>query len=109
MTDFEQLRVDFEVAERAALERVLGGRMTQTNRVLALLYRRGQIGVTPMDFMPPTCDGGPSIMRLAPRILELRNQGFVITTDKTGGYATYRLRPGVLSAEDAAQSAGDAT
>jgi hypothetical protein len=49
---------------------------TQTERVLRLLERRGPHGVTAVDFqLPDIADGGKPILRVAARILELRDQG----------------------------------
>lgn len=55
--------------------------MTQADRVLAALTRAGSHGITQTDFIRyPTLDGGPPITRLAARIEELRDSGFVITS-----------------------------
>lgn len=62
---------------------------SQTDRVLEAL-RRGPVG--PVNFLPPVCDGGSPILRLAPRILELRERGHKITVSKADdGTAVYRL------------------
>lgn len=54
--------------------------MTQTSRVLRLLEHRGAYGVTAVDFqLPDVADGGPPILRVAARILELREEGYHIT------------------------------
>jgi hypothetical protein len=61
--------------------------MTQTKRVRAALERAGKQGVSPTDFLRyPTVDGGPPILRLAARILDLRNDGLSIesSTDPNG-------------------------
>jgi hypothetical protein len=49
-------------------------RATQASRVLRLLVKRGNTGLTQADFLPPRiADGGKPIARLASRIEELRN------------------------------------
>jgi hypothetical protein len=61
--------------------------MTQVKRVRMALERAGKRGVTPVDFMGPiVIDGGPPILRLAARILDLRNDGLAIeaSTDPNG-------------------------
>lgn len=68
--------------------------MTQRERVLKMLHQRGALGVTPVDFAgPDVIDGGAPIMRLAPRVQELRDQGYVIRTFKKGQVAKYVLVP----------------
>jgi hypothetical protein len=53
--------------------------MTQRDRVLRQLKRTGR--VSPVDFLlPDICDGQTPITRLAPRIKELRDEGFEIET-----------------------------
>lgn len=55
--------------------------MTQKQRVLRGLERAGKHGVTQVDWLGPvTVDGGPPITRLAPRIKELRDEGYPIVT-----------------------------
>lgn len=50
--------------------------MTQTNRVLAALYRAGRAGITQVDFaLPNVIDGGAPITRVAARIKDLRDTG----------------------------------
>lgn len=62
----------------------------QTARVLARLRQRP---VGAMDFQPPNiCDGGQPITRVAGRILELRELGFEIRSDRAAnGTAMYTL------------------
>ena len=55
--------------------------MSQNSRVLAAL-RQGP--VTPLSFVPPTCDGGPPIMRVAGRIDALKRDGHVIRNTEPG-------------------------
>lgn len=50
--------------------------MTQKQRVLRQLETGSLVA---SDFMVPTCDGGPPIMRVAARIHDLREEGLVIT------------------------------
>lgn len=53
--------------------------MTQLERVKRQLHVSGSEGITPVDFMAPNViDGGAPILRLAARIKELREQGYVI-------------------------------
>lgn len=68
---------------------------TQVERVLRAL-RHGP--VTQLDFLSPTCDGGPPVLRLASRVSDLRERGHLITTTRAewvGGarLARYRLIP----------------
>lgn len=59
-----------------------------------MLHQRGGLGVTPVDFTgPDVIDGGAPILRLAGRINDLRNQGYVIRTFKKGQVARYVLVP----------------
>lgn len=62
----------------------------QTARVLSQLRERP---VGAMDFQPPAvCDGGKPITRVAPRIRELRELGFVIRSERRrDGTALYTL------------------
>lgn len=71
--------------------------MTDRERVLALLERRGPAGVTPVDFAAPhVADGAKPIMRVAARVLELRELGHRIVTKRAGPVARYVLeRPAV--------------
>lgn len=63
--------------------------MTQNERVLVAL-RRGP--VTPLSFVPPTCDGGDPIMRVAGRIDALKRQGHRIVNTRPGNeLASYEL------------------
>lgn len=68
--------------------------MSDTDRVLALLRTRKEAGVSPIDFAAPNVvDGEKPVMRVAARILELRKDGFDITTGRAvNGTAIYRLR-----------------
>jgi hypothetical protein len=59
-----------------------------------MLHQRGGLGVTPVDFAgPDVIDGGAPIMRVAGRINDLRNEGYVIRTFKKGQVAKYVLVP----------------
>ena len=55
--------------------------ISQNQRVLNAL-RKGP--VTPLSFVPPTCDGGPPIGRLAARVDALGRQGHVIRNTEPG-------------------------
>ena len=69
-------------------------KFTQTQRVFGALRSRGDRGVSAVDFMPPTIDGGPPIMRLAARIYELREEGHeIVNSDKRGPVDVYVLKP----------------
>ena len=59
--------------------------MTQTERVLAMLRVRGERGLRPEHFLAPTIDGGRPILRVAARVLDLRRQGYEITTSAHDG------------------------
>lgn len=50
-------------------------RPTQKERVLRTLRSAGARGITAVDFLAPTCDHGPSILRLPSRIDELKHDG----------------------------------
>lgn len=67
--------------------------MTQTDRVLAALYLHADRGITQVDFLRfPTIDGGPPITRVAARIEELRDQGFLIVSgERRERCVVYRL------------------
>ena len=64
--------------------------MTQNARLLARL-RLGPVAA--VDFQPPNvCDDGTPIWRVAARIDNLRNRGYVIASDRlSNGTAVYRL------------------
>jgi len=69
--------------------------MTQRDRVLTLLTRAGERGLTSYDLaarLPE--DGGPRIMRLPARINELIAQGYPILTmpERRDGHTVYVLR-----------------
>lgn len=65
--------------------------MTQRDRVLAQLKRTGRV-LPYQDFTPPTVDGGKPIARVAPRIEELRQEGYDIQTRiAENGTAVYVL------------------
>lgn len=56
--------------------------MSQADRILAALARAGTHGITRVDFTRyPTLDGGPPILNLPARILELKQAGFNIVDD----------------------------
>ena len=70
--------------------------MTQRQRVLRALEAAGSTGITPVDFTgPETVDGGSPILRVAPRVDELRKEGYRISTYRQpNGVARYVLVPG---------------
>lgn len=72
--------------------------MTQKGRVLELLKKRGQNGITQVDFLAPwVADGGKPITRLAARVLELRDAGFNIENRGTrNGCVVYVLADPVI-------------
>jgi hypothetical protein len=64
---------------------------TQCERVDVLLRRAGRHGVTQLDADSPF-DGGPPIRRLASRIRDLRERGYVIeSTGRRNKLAVYIL------------------
>ena len=82
--------------------------MTQRERVLKALEDAGSVGITPVDFTgPDVVDGGSPILRVAPRIDELRKQGYRISTYRQpNGVARYVLIP---ASEGFEMPAGDDT
>jgi hypothetical protein len=76
--------------------------VTQRDRVLAQLKRTGR--VSPVDFLlPDVCDGLKPILRVAPRVMELRDDGYSIETSTApNGTAIYELVQTELFAEVAA-------
>lgn len=50
--------------------------MNQVERVVRLARSRGAQGITQVDFLTPTADGGPAITRLAARVYDAKGQGF---------------------------------
>jgi len=67
--------------------------MTQKQRILAQLKAAGGRGVSPTDFLAPdVCDGGKPILRVAARILDLKNEGHSIDCQTEAGTAVYVLR-----------------
>jgi hypothetical protein len=67
--------------------------MTQKQRILAQLQAAGGRGVSPVDFLAPdVCDGGSPILRVAARILDLKNEGHSIDCQTEAGVAVYVLR-----------------
>jgi hypothetical protein len=63
---------------------------TQRQRVARALTRFGR--TTELDWQGPTIDGGPPIRRLASRIAELRDEGWIIDSrERRHGLAVYRL------------------
>lgn len=69
--------------------------LTQRERLLNALRERGFHGLSQLDFFAPhVCDGGEPITRIAARVEELRDAGYVITSAKEpdrGKCAVYRL------------------
>jgi hypothetical protein len=61
------------------------------------MHLRGVLGITQVDFLGPNViDGGKPILRLAPRINELRELGWIIKTFiEADGTARYVLVPHV--------------
>lgn len=66
---------------------------SQNDRVLALLRERGDRGLNSTELAElPTCDGGAPIRRIAARVDNLRNRGFIILSRRErNGTATYSL------------------
>jgi hypothetical protein len=68
---------------------------TQRERILAELRRRREVSdadwISGRDFRAPTCDGGPEIYNITPRISELRARHPILTERGPGGVACYRL------------------
>lgn len=57
---------------------------SQTDRVLNALRKAGSRGITAVDFqLPDVIDGGPPIMRVAARVMDLRRQGHTIISAGT--------------------------
>ena len=73
----------------------MSARATQRTRVLALLVRVGERGLTQADVSPHggVIDGGKPIARLASRIEELRNDHGVpiVGGERRQGFEVYRL------------------
>ena len=68
--------------------------MTQKQRVLRALERQQGLGVKSIDFdAGRVIDGGKPIRRLAARIGELRDEGYVIRSRTKNGICTYTLIP----------------
>lgn len=70
--------------------------MTQTERVLAALRAAGSRGITQSMFTPPegghVIDGQGRITRVAARVRDLRDEGYVIVKGpRRGGFDTYVL------------------
>jgi len=77
-------------------QRSAGRRPTQAERILRLLEQRGERGITALDLLSPTADGGPPVMRLPSRIDEMRRRGHritatMVTTAGGARVARYRL------------------
>ena len=68
--------------------------MIDKERVRQRLLDNGT--TTPLEWLPPTIDGGKPILRLAPRIKDLRNEGVPISTVETRPVAVYQLE-GVIA------------
>ena len=67
--------------------------MTQKERILNALRSAGARGISPVDFLAPdVCDGGKPILRVAARILDLKNEGHSIDCQTEAGVAVYVLR-----------------
>jgi hypothetical protein len=75
--------------------------MTQRARIEKRLRTHGR--VSPVDFLlPNVCDGGLPILRVAPRVMELRDAGYAIeTSTASNGTAVYELVEAELFAEAA--------
>jgi hypothetical protein len=66
---------------------------SQNTRVLAALQAAGDRGIGPVDFLPPTLDGGEPITRLAARVDVLNKRGFRVVNLAPGNrVAHYVLR-----------------
>lgn len=70
-------------------------RLTDKDRVRNRLLSHGS--TTPLDWQSPTVDGGKPILRLAPRILELRGEGMDIKTAARRPVARYVLPEPVVT------------
>jgi hypothetical protein len=71
--------------------------MTQKQRILDALKNAGGRGVSTTDFLAPdVCDGGKPILRVAARILDLKNEGHTIDCQTEAGVAVYVLRSEAL-------------
>jgi hypothetical protein len=68
---------------------------TQRDRILAELRRRREIAppgwISGADFRYPTCDGGPEIRNITPRVSELGKVHHIISERGCDGCARYRL------------------
>jgi len=74
--------------------------MTQKERVLKAILDAGQNGIRPEQFLAPNvCDGGKPILRLAARVLDLKNEGHAITcrVDRISSTAIYTLKGETLA------------
>jgi hypothetical protein len=71
---------------------------TQVERVRRALLDAGRRGITAADFIrEPTADGGPAIMRLPSRIVDVRpvlaaERDEIVTAGRRDGCAVYRAR-----------------
>ena len=69
-----------------------GRQKTQNERVAALLRQAGRCGLQQQDVDGPVLDGGPPIRRLASRISDLRDRGWMIDASaRRSKMAVYRL------------------
>lgn len=74
--------------------------MTQKERVLKAILDAGQNGIRPEQFLAPNvCDGGKPILRLAARVLDLKNEGHEIAcrVDRVSSTAIYTLKGETLA------------
>src|SRR4051794_954643 len=79
-------------------------RLTQNERIVRMLRSTGDRGITQLDVDAPTLDGGTPIRRLASRINELRDAGYVINTHaRRNKMAVYRLESEPEQARPAAE------
>ena len=66
--------------------------MTDTERIAAVLRKRGEVSPLDFDGSRPPIDGTMKpIKRMAARVKELRDEGWIIRTDTRDGMALYVL------------------
>lgn len=72
---------------------MIADRADNNTRVLRALRAAGGAGITASDFLAPTLDGLPPVLRLAVCVHRLRRQGFAIDSSRRrrGGQAVYVL------------------
>jgi hypothetical protein len=78
-----------EANARAELKRPPASAGVQTARILDRL--RTHEWVSGADFRSPTCDGGPEIRNITPRVSDLRRCHQIVSERGADGCARYRL------------------